>query len=130
VEGYVYRHHHRTYTVASNGTLEGVISTEALAQYPRSEWALHTVAEAMRRDVEPITLRPDDDALKALEQMQRTGSTRLMVTDNGRLVGIVSLKDLLRFLELKLELETSDQADQRSSTFPPRLGRRETPAHP
>jgi len=130
VEDYVYRHHHRTYPVASNGALEGVISTEALARFPRSEWDLHTVGEAMHRDFESITLRPGDDALRALEQMQRTGSTRLLVTDNGRLVGIVTLKDLLRFLELKLELETSDEADRQSPTFPPRLGRRETPANP
>jgi CBS domain-containing protein len=37
--------------------------------------------------------------------MQRTGSSRLLVTDGDRLVGILSLKDLLRFLDLKLELE-------------------------
>ena len=37
--------------------------------------------------------------------MQRTGSSRLLVTEGDRLLGIVSLKDLLRFLDLKLELE-------------------------
>jgi CBS domain-containing protein len=37
--------------------------------------------------------------------MQRSGSSRLLVTEGDRLVGIVSLKDLLRFLDLKLELE-------------------------
>jgi len=40
--------------------------------------------------------------------MQRTGSSRLLVTDANRLVGIVSLKDLLRFLDLKLELEEGE----------------------
>jgi CBS domain-containing protein len=40
--------------------------------------------------------------------MQRTGSSRLLVTDGDRLVGIVSLKDLLRFLDLKLELEDGE----------------------
>jgi len=52
-----------------------------------------------------ISLPPDADALEALERMQRTGSSQLLVTDNGRLVGVVSLKDLLRILRLKLELE-------------------------
>ena len=37
--------------------------------------------------------------------MQHTGSSRLLVRDGDRLVGIVSLKDLLSFLNLKLELE-------------------------
>jgi CBS domain-containing protein len=41
--------------------------------------------------------------------MQRTGSTRLLVRDGERLVGIVSLKDLLRFLNLRLELEHAER---------------------
>jgi Zn-dependent protease/CBS domain-containing protein len=105
VEDYVYRYHRKMFPVASNGHVEGVISTQALATFPRQEWGRHTVAEAMRRDVDLLSISPDADALEALGKMQRTGSSRLLVTDGSRLVGIVSLKDLLRFLDLKLELE-------------------------
>jgi predicted transcriptional regulator len=65
----------------------------------------HTVAEAMNQDLAAVSIPPDADALEALGRMQRTGSSRLLVMDGERLVGIVSLKDLLRFLDLKLELE-------------------------
>jgi Zn-dependent protease/CBS domain-containing protein len=108
VEDYVYRYHRKLFPVAANGHLEGVISTKALAHYPRDEWGKHTVAEAMRPDVEKLRIAPDADALQALGQMQRTGSSRLLVLDGDRLVGIVSLKDLLRFLNLKLELENRE----------------------
>jgi CBS domain-containing protein len=37
--------------------------------------------------------------------MSRSGTSRLMVVENERLVGIITLKDLLRFLALKVELE-------------------------
>jgi len=37
--------------------------------------------------------------------MQKTGVSRLMVLEGDRLVGIVTLKDLLRFLALRIELE-------------------------
>jgi len=37
--------------------------------------------------------------------MNRTGSSRLMVTEGNRLAGIISLKDMLKFLELKVELK-------------------------
>ena len=77
----------------------------ALARYPRPEWEKHTVAEAMRADVATLSVAPDTDALEALGKMQRTGSSRLLVMEGEHLVGIVSLKDLLRFLDLKLELE-------------------------
>ena len=42
---------------------------------------------------------------KALEQMQATGRSRLLVVDQGRLVGMVTLKDLLHMLSLKMQLE-------------------------
>ena len=110
VEDYVYRFHRKMFPVASNGHVEGVIGTQALAKYPRQEWAKHTVAEAMRQDVDLLSIAPDADALEALGKMQRTGSSRLLVIDGHQLVGIVSLKDLLRFLDLKLELEGGDRS--------------------
>ncbi len=105
VEDYVYRYHRKTFPVASNGHLEGFVSTQALNRIPRDEWDSHTVAELMRHDLQAISIPPDADALQALSKMQRTGSSRLLVTEGDRLLGIVSLKDLLRFLHLKIELE-------------------------
>jgi signal-transduction protein with cAMP-binding, CBS, and nucleotidyltransferase domain len=40
--------------------------------------------------------------------MNHTGVSRLMVVENGRLVGLVTLKDLLNFFSLKVELEERD----------------------
>ncbi len=110
VEDYVYRYHRKMFPVASDGHVEGVISTQALSRFPREEWDKHTVAEAMRQDVNALSVTPNADALEALERMQRTGSSRLLVTEGDRLVGIVSLKDLLRFLDLKLELEDGERS--------------------
>jgi Zn-dependent protease/CBS domain-containing protein len=105
VEDFVYRYHHKTFPVVSDGHLEGCISTQALARIPRGQWDRHTVGEVMRHDLQTITISPDADALDALGRMRRTGSSRLLVVERGRLVGMVSLKDLLRFLSLKIELE-------------------------
>jgi Zn-dependent protease len=108
VDDFVYRYHRKVFPVASNGHLEGVITTRALSRVPREEWPRHTVAEVMRHDLKALSVSPDADTFKILEQMQRTGSSRLLVTEGDRLVGIVSLKDLLGFLRLKLELESPE----------------------
>jgi len=42
---------------------------------------------------------------EALAAMSRSGASRLMVADGDRLLGILTLKDLLRFFSLKMELE-------------------------
>jgi Zn-dependent protease len=104
VEDFVYRYHHKAFPVVSDGHLEGCITTQALAGIPRAEWDQHTVGEVMTHDLQTITIPPDADALDALGRMRRTGASRLLVAERGRLVGMVSLKDLLRFLSLKIEL--------------------------
>ncbi len=108
VEDYVYRYHRKTFPVVGDGRLEGVISTQALTGFPREQWSEHTIAEVMRRDLDALSISPQTDAMHALARMQSTGASRLLVVEDGRLVGIVSLKDLLRFFHLKLELELAD----------------------
>jgi Zn-dependent protease/CBS domain-containing protein len=125
VEDYVYRYHRKAFPVGAEGRLDGYVSTQALSGVPREEWEAHTVGEMMERDLKALSIRPDDDALKALGKMRRTGLSRLLVVEDGRLVGIVSLKDLLRFLQLKLELEGDERDDGRPRP-PLRDSRRES----
>jgi Zn-dependent protease len=110
VEDYVYRYHRKAFPVGTDGHLEGFVSTQALSSLPREEWDRHTVGEVMRQDLRAISVPPGADALAILSKMQRTGSSRLLVTEGDRLLGIVSLKDLLRYLTLKLELEQNGPA--------------------
>ena len=45
------------------------------------------------------------DAIRALALMRRTGGSRLVVVEDDRLAGVVSLKDMLEFLSLKVDLD-------------------------
>lgn len=108
VRSYVYPHHRRLFPVADDGHLEGVISTKALAHFPREEWSRHTVGEVMAHDLEPLKIAPEADLVQALEKMQHSGTHRLLVMDGDRLVGTVRLRDLQRFVNLKIELEKSE----------------------
>jgi CBS domain-containing protein len=38
--------------------------------------------------------------------MNQTGSSRLLVTEGDRLAGVVTLKDMLKFLSLRAELDS------------------------
>lgn len=51
-----------------------------------------TVAEACSGDI--VTVGPDDAVAAAVKQMEEHAIRRLPVTDNGSLVGIVSIGDL------------------------------------
>jgi CBS domain-containing protein len=96
------------FPVAANDHLEGIITTQALGKYPREEWDRHTVADVMQQNVDALTIPPDTDALQALGKMQRVGSSRLLITEGNSLRGIITLRDMLRFLDLKLSLEDGE----------------------
>jgi CBS domain-containing protein len=43
--------------------------------------------------------------MKALAIMNKAKSSRLMVVEGDRLLGVIALKDMLEFLSLKVDLE-------------------------
>jgi Zn-dependent protease/predicted transcriptional regulator len=109
VDRYVYRHHHKTFPVVDGDRLVGCVSTREVRNLPREEWERQTVGAIAEQCSADNTVPPDLDAMKALSLMSRTGSSRLLVAEGDRLLGILSLKDLLKFFSLKMEL--GDQAD-------------------
>jgi CBS domain containing-hemolysin-like protein len=66
------------------------------------------------------TTRSDADAMEALTKLSQSKASRMMVVDEGRLVGLLSLKDLMKFIALKVELEDDTTASS------PKATRRET----
>ncbi len=108
VEDYVYRYHFKLYPVASNGTLEGCISTRELTDIPREKWPELRVNEIIRQCSRENTTQPDADAMKALTQMAQNNISRLLVVEGQHLAGIITMKDMMRFLSMKLELEADD----------------------
>jgi CBS domain-containing protein len=106
VDEYIYRYHFRMFPVVTeSGQIAGCVSTSDVKQIPREEWEQHTVREVAKPSTECNTIGPDTDALKALAKMREAGASGLLVTDHGRLLAIISLKDLLKLLAAKLDLE-------------------------
>lgn len=106
VEQYFYRHQFKAFPVVSGARLIGCVSTRRIKEVPQSEWNAHSIAEILEPCGPENTISPDEDAMRALATMSQTGNSRLMVVDRGgRLTGIIALKDLMRFLAIKLELE-------------------------
>lgn len=104
ISEYVYKYHFQAYPVLSFGRLTGCIFVKQIAAIPREEWTRYTVGAVAVPCTEEITIGPEDDANKALEIMNRTGNSRLLVVTGDQLEGIISLKDMLALLSLKIEL--------------------------
>jgi Zn-dependent protease/predicted transcriptional regulator len=113
IDDYIYRHHHNMFPVVDNGRLVGCVSMNDIKRLPRDRWSSTAVAEIMQSCSEATTISPDMDAMEVLALMARTGNSRLLVTEGDRLVGVVTLTDLMNFLSVKLNLEEADQVDLR-----------------
>jgi Zn-dependent protease/predicted transcriptional regulator len=105
VEDYIYKYHYKMFPVVDNGNLLGCISTRQVKEVPRENWSRETVRELASQCSLENTISPETDALKALAMMNKTGNSRLLVVEGNKLLGILSLRDLMKFLSLKVELE-------------------------
>ena len=105
VEEYIYKYHFKMFPVQENGRLIGCITTRNVKEIPREEWERRTVGEIARICTRENSISPDADALEALSIMSKGGHSRLIVVEKDRLIGVISIKDLLAFLALKLDLE-------------------------
>ena len=105
VEDYIYRYLHDLFPVTKNSQLIGCVSTRQVNKVPHEEWNRRTVRDLLTPCTDQNTIDADTDAVKALSIMNRTGNSRLLVMQGDRLVGIIALKDILKFLSLKLDLE-------------------------
>jgi len=105
VNDYVYVHYHELFPVVDSSGLRGCVGIAQIKQVPREKWELARVFEIMSPSSEDNTVDAGLDAIQALRLMRRTGNSRLMVVDKGALVGLVTLKDLLHLIGLKMEIE-------------------------
>lgn len=90
--------------VDAEGKLVGIFSErDALVRVMAAgkDPATTRLDEVMTRD--PDTVKSSDAVLHALELMNQNGYRHLPVVDNGRLIGLVSIRDLYRSVKEQME---------------------------
>lgn len=94
--------------VMHDGRVEGVFSERDVIRLLASEGGSaldKTVAEAMTAPA--ITAAPDQNVLGALTVMTRKRVRHLPVVENGRVVGIVSIGDLVKYRIDRIEADAA-----------------------
>jgi CBS domain-containing protein len=106
VDEIIFHHRFNQYPVLdAEGRLAGMVSARAPREVHPASWPQTTVAEVMQPADQCVRLAPDDDAIDALSALRKQDNSRAVIVTEGRPVGIVSLRDLLAFLALKIDLE-------------------------
>jgi Zn-dependent protease len=100
VDDVVWRARVSTYPVVDGRTPIGLLPFASVAEVPRQRWHETTVEECMVRMDDVPVLAPSLAVTDALGEVAGSRLRRALVVADGTLVGIVSITDLLRAIEL------------------------------
>ena len=96
----VWRHRYTTYPVAGGGRALGLLPFRAVAEVPRGEWDSRSVGDSMLPLERVPQLRPTDELVDALAILGDSDVGRGLVLEDGNLVGLLSITDFARALDL------------------------------
>jgi Zn-dependent protease/predicted transcriptional regulator len=104
---HVMRGDERAFPVVENERLLGVVYVENLRDLDRSAWDRTTVRQVMvpQNDLDVVT--PREDAMDAFQKLARKEMRQIPVVQNGKLVGMLRRRDILRWLQLRSETMSS-----------------------
>jgi Zn-dependent protease/predicted transcriptional regulator len=96
----VWTRRYTTYPVVENGRAVGLLPFRCVAEIPRSEWDGRAVRECMLPLDRVPVFREDEALIEAVAELSENGGGRGLVLDGERLVGLLSITDVARMLEV------------------------------
>jgi predicted transcriptional regulator len=84
---------HTGYPVEEDGDVVGVVTLSDAREVDEVERDAFTVRDVMSTDL--LTIDADQNAMAAIQEMQRHGVGRLVVLDGGAMAGLVSRSDVM-----------------------------------
>jgi Zn-dependent protease/CBS domain-containing protein len=97
----VWNRRYTTYPVTDNGHAVGLLPFRSVAAVPRREWDTRTVRDCMLPREQVPVVEPDEELIDAAAELTENDVRRALVVDGDRLVGLLSITDLARALQLR-----------------------------
>ncbi|MBX3236356.1 MAG: site-2 protease family protein [Nitrospiraceae bacterium] len=88
------------FPVVEDGRLVGIVTVREVQSVPNIQWFSHRVADVMQRGVDNLIVSPDASAMQAMEQMVLQGAERLVVVQDGLVLGLLTRASIGQFIEL------------------------------
>lgn len=93
----MFQQRHMGYPVMDRNELVGIITFDDISRIPEDKRNI-PVKDIMSKDL--ILANPDEPVFNTFEKISRNNIGRLPVTENGRLVGIISKTDIMKALKM------------------------------
>jgi Zn-dependent protease/predicted transcriptional regulator len=89
------------FPVLKEGQLVGLVTVMEIQNVPTTLWPWRRVGQVMRPLSPSLVVTPDVPVIQAMEHMAREGWDRLVVAEDGQVVGLVTHSAILHFLQLR-----------------------------
>jgi Zn-dependent protease/CBS domain-containing protein len=97
----VWTRRYTTYPVTDDGKAVGLLPFRRVAEVPRSEWDTRKVADCMIPRDDVTVVSEEDELIEAAGELTEAEASRALVLDGERLVGLLSVTDVARALEMR-----------------------------
>jgi Zn-dependent protease/predicted transcriptional regulator len=104
IDDFLLRTGRRCFIVAENGVVEGIITAHEIKEIEPKLRPFKTVSDVMRPIDQLRTVTSDTLVADVLETMGREDVNQLPVVSDGRLEGVISRGQVLRYLQTRSEL--------------------------
>lgn len=104
VDDYFMQHNYNTFPVADGNHTRGLVTMASVRQLPRDRWDSTTVDDIAEPLSEMYTVNPNDSVSDVVPKLMQGEVGRVVVVDNGEVIGLITPRDLVRWLERAQEL--------------------------
>ncbi len=101
VDDYLLKTDERAFPVVDGDQLAGLVCLEDVRRVPRTEWETTPVSQIMTPASKLELVSPREDATQALQKLGRRDVRQMPVVQDGRVVGMLRRRDVLRWLQLQ-----------------------------
>lgn len=105
VDDYFLRYDHAAFPVNDDdGETQGILTLRSVRQVPRDEWPVRQAWAVMTRLGDACAVDADTPMDEALKLLTESEDQRVLVTEGGRVVGIITPRDVARWVQRSEEL--------------------------
>jgi Zn-dependent protease/CBS domain-containing protein len=107
VDNYFMRYDHGAFPVEDQGRTIGLLTLRAVRRVPREQWPTRRVQDHMVPLGDQVVVAPDARMDGVLGKLQDSQANRVLVAQDGEVVGIITPTDLTRWLRRWRTLDSS-----------------------
>jgi Zn-dependent protease/CBS domain-containing protein len=101
VEGYFLKYGYGGFPVMLNGDFAGIVTLKEVKAVPRADRSRMTVGDVYVTHERKWEVSPGEGAMRALEIMIRENQGRLVIIENGALIGLITRNGIARYVQIK-----------------------------